>query len=123
MLCRCLTLLLLAISLLMPLHAGDVDPKHDWPVWRGPHGTGVAEPVQQIPLTWSKSENVVWKAPVPGRGHGSPVIVGQRVFLQTADEEQGLQLVLCYDRGNGKEMWKVEVHISPISSGDRSCMA
>jgi outer membrane protein assembly factor BamB len=69
----------------------------------------VAEPDQQIPLAWSKTENVVWKTAVPGRGHGSPIIVGGRVFLQTADEVKGLQTVLCFDRTSGKELWKVDV--------------
>jgi outer membrane protein assembly factor BamB len=107
---------LLFLCLLTLLNAGDVDPKTDWPVWRGPRGTGVAESDQHIPLAWSKSENVVWKTAVPGRGHGSPVIVGQRVYLQTADEEKGLQAVLCYDRSTGKELWRVDVHTGGLET-------
>jgi outer membrane protein assembly factor BamB len=97
-------------ALAVPLLAGDVDPARDWPVWRGPHGNGIAAPNQQIPTTWSKTENVLWKTPVPGRGHGSPIVVGDRVFLQTADEASGVQAVLCYDRNSGKEQWRVDVH-------------
>lgn len=94
--------------------AGEVDPKNDWPGWRGARGTGVAEPNQQIPLTWSQTENVVWKTAVAGRGHGSPTVVGARVFLQTADEELGVQSVLCFDRASGKELWKTDVHTGGV---------
>lgn len=106
---RCCSTIVICL-LVAPVLAGDVDPQQDWPVWRGPRGTGVAAPAQRVPLAWSASENVLWKAPVPGRGHGSPTIVGQRVFLQTADEEQGLQAVLCYDRNSGTELWRVDLH-------------
>lgn len=92
------------------LLAAEVDPKSDWPGWRGPLGTGVAEPSQKIPLTWSAKENVLWKTPVPGRGHSSPTIVGEQVFLQTADETTEVQSVLCYDRASGKQLWKTDVH-------------
>jgi outer membrane protein assembly factor BamB len=82
----------------------------DWPCWRGPLGTGVADPHQKPPLKWSATENVVWKAPVPGRGHGSPIVVGNCVLLQTAETEPEQQSVLCYDRKSGKELWKTVVH-------------
>jgi hypothetical protein len=82
----------------------------DWPWWRGLARNGVADAKQQPPLTWSATENVLWKAPVPGRGHGSPTIVGNRVFLATADHEKQTQSVLCYDRSSGKLLWQTEVH-------------
>lgn len=105
----CLSLAVVCLFVAL-LDAAEVDPKTDWPAWRGPHGTGVAEPDQEIPLSWSKTENVVWKTPVPGRGHGSPTIVGSRVLLQTADEENEIQSVLCYDRETGEQLWKQDVH-------------
>src|SRR5579871_1607104 len=73
----------------------------DWPWWRGPNRNGIAAEGQKPPLKWSESENVVWKARVPGRGHGSPTVVGDQVFLATADEEQEVQSVLYYDRRTG----------------------
>src|SRR5216684_2988976 len=51
-----------------------VDPATDWPAWRGPTRDGIAAPGQKPPLHWSESEGVLWKAPVPGRGHGSPTV-------------------------------------------------
>jgi outer membrane protein assembly factor BamB len=55
----------------------------NWPQWRGPLGTGVA-PDADPPLEWSETRNVRWKTPIPGRGHSSPVVWGQRIFLTSA---------------------------------------
>jgi outer membrane protein assembly factor BamB len=82
----------------------------DWPWWRGPDRNGIAAADQTPPLTWSQTENVLWKAPVPGRGHGSVTVVGDQVFLATADEQADKQIVLCFDRNTGKELWQTVVH-------------
>ncbi len=82
----------------------------DWPWWRGPQRNGVANPDQNPPTEWSESQNVAWKSPIPGRGHSAPTVVGRRVFLATADEQEGTQSVLCYDRETGKQLWQTEVH-------------
>jgi outer membrane protein assembly factor BamB len=82
----------------------------DWPWWRGPERNGIASADQQLPLDWSDSKNVLWKSPVPGRGHGSPTVVGTQVFLATADEVKGVQSVLCFDRSSGRQLWKTDVH-------------
>lgn len=82
---------------------------NDWPWWRGPTRDGVAAK-QAIPLEWSATKNVLWSADVPGRGHGSATVVGDRVFLATADEKAETQGVLCLDRASGKEKWHTIVH-------------
>jgi len=81
----------------------------DWPWWRGPNLDGTSRDANP-PLTWSETENIVWKTPVPGRGHSTPSIRGDRIFLQTADEEKKIQYVNCYRRDNGKELWSTAVH-------------
>ena len=53
-----------------------------WPHWRGPAHTGVASGA--APIEWSDTRNVAWKVEVPGRGHSSPVVWGDRIFLTTA---------------------------------------
>jgi len=88
----------------------------DWPWWRGPQRDGVAPAGQTVPLVWSETENVLWKAAVPGRGHGSPTVVGERVFLATADAERQEQSVLCYDRATGKLLWQTTVHRGPLET-------
>lgn len=78
---------------------------NDWPWWRGPSRNGEASADQQPPTTWSENQNVLWKAPIPGRGHGSVAILGERIFLQTAYEKSGAQEVLCIDRSTGQQLW------------------
>ncbi len=63
----------------------------DWPWWRGPQRNGESVSAQSPPLTWSATENVLWQTPVPGRGYGSPCIVGNRLFLATAEDGEQLQ--------------------------------
>ena len=84
----------------------------DWPWWRGPSRNGTASSKQSPPIYWNDNKNLVWKAPLPGRGHGSPTIVGSKIFLQTADESNGAQLVICLERSSGKQLWKHTVHSS-----------
>lgn len=82
----------------------------DWAWWRGPNRNGVAAPDQTPPLEWGEEKNVVWKCAIPGRGYASPTVVGDRIFLATADEAAQVQSVLCYDRNTGQQRWKTDVH-------------
>ena len=75
--------------------------KTDWPWWRGPNRNGVASD-DAVPTKMSETENLSWKVPVPGRGHSSPIVVGNRVFLTTADEQKKVHSVLAFDRATGK---------------------
>ncbi len=121
-------LLLLALGLAI---SGPVGADSYWPQWRGPLGTGVA-PQADPPVSWSESENIRWKVALPGKGHSSPVVWGQRVFATTAvpygeaapprysgvpgghDEipiEQAHQFaVLALDRSSGKTLWQRNLH-------------
>ena len=82
----------------------------DWPWWRGPERNGIARAAEKPPLHWTDTENVVWRAAVPGRGHGSPTVVGDQVFLAACDEEKEIQSVLCFDRKTGQPVWQTDVH-------------
>jgi outer membrane protein assembly factor BamB len=82
----------------------------DWPWWRGPDRDGIASSNQTPPLRWGESTNIVWRSPVPGRGHGSPTVYGEQIFLATADEEREVQSVLCYNRRSGEQLWKTDIH-------------
>ena len=81
----------------------------DWPWWRGPTRNGIADQTP-VPTVLSDTENVVWKTPVPGRGHSSPIVVGSRVFLTTADHAQQTHSVLAFDRETGKPLWQTQVN-------------
>jgi outer membrane protein assembly factor BamB len=82
----------------------------DWPWWRGPARDNKAQPDQDPPLVWSETEHVIWKSDVPGRGHGSPCLWGNRIFLASADEQAQTQQVLAYERETGKQLWQREIH-------------
>ena len=90
------------------------DLSSDWPQWRG-LANGVA-PDSPIPTTYSAESNVRWQADVPGRGHSSPTVVGDLVVVATATEEPPQQLVVAYDRNDGKQRWSTAVHSGGLPS-------
>lgn len=69
------------LFLLAPALIAATDPAA-WPKWRGPNEDGVAK--GPAPTVWSDTKNVAWKANIPGRGHSSPVLWGDHIFLTTA---------------------------------------
>ena len=71
---------LAAAAALVPLVLGAAPP--EWPRFRGPLGNPVS--TGRLPDTWSKTENVEWKAAIPGRGWSSPIVSGNRVFVTAA---------------------------------------
>ena len=84
--------------------------KTDWPWWRGQNRNGIADPDQDPPLTWSETENVLWKTPIPGRGHGAVSIVGDKIFINAADPEPQEQSLICLHRTSGNIQWRCVVH-------------
>lgn len=64
--------------------SGKPESESAWPQWRGPLGTGVA-PNANPPVVWSEDKNIRWKISLPGKGHSTPVVWGDRVFITTAE--------------------------------------
>src|SRR5262249_30021542 len=85
----------------------------EWPGWRGLRGDGTSDE-SGVPFRWSRTENVCWKVAVPGRGHSSPVVWGDRVFLTTCLEQEQQRLLLCYDRRDGRLLWRRVVLPAPL---------
>ena len=106
-----------------------------WPQWRGPYNTGMAS--GGAPLKWDDKTNVRWKVAIPGRGHSTPVVAGDRLFLTTAvptgkgappqgagragggadaDLEHRFE-VLAVDRGTGKIAWQRTATIATPHEG------
>lgn len=109
--------------LLVPL----ISLASDWPQWRGPSGDGIS-PETNLPIRWSRTENIAWKAPVAGLGTSTPVIWGDYVFLtsqigdgpfegrsrdfenavvakRTGESKQVKFSVQAFDRRDGKLRW------------------
>ncbi len=109
--------LALGVSLLwgaFPGVSAGPEAKDDWRRWRGPNNNGVAE--SDAPLRFSPSENLKWRIPIPGKGHSTPVVSGDTIYLTTAtetetDTESGALvqhdfLVIAIARETGKERWR-----------------
>jgi outer membrane protein assembly factor BamB len=77
----------------------------DWPGWRGPHGDGRSDETG-IPFKWSKTENIAWKVAIPGKGHSSPVIWGDRIFVTSCIEGEAKRMLCCLDRKTGETKWE-----------------
>ncbi len=109
------------------------EAQDNWPTWRGPLASGVS-PTGNPPLTWSETQNIRWKVPVPGKGTSSPIVWGDRIFFLTAIETDRVGMpepvqtsesnepapfhggknpknvykfdVVCLDRSDGKTLWQ-----------------
>ena len=76
-----------------------------WPRWRGPSGQGLVSGTG-YPDTWSATENVLWRTPVPGSGNSSPIVWGDRIFLTTAYDGGQRMSVIAYRRSDGVQLWE-----------------
>ncbi len=87
----------------------------NWPCWRGPRGDGTSHE-SNVPTTWDgpTGKNIAWRAPIPGRGHSSPIVWEDRIFVTSCDEQQRTRLLLCYDRTNGELIWQRTVVGAPL---------
>lgn len=84
-------------------------PPESWPWWRGESRDGIAH--QQIAdFQWSSQPNVVWSAKIQGLGHSSPIVIGDKVFITTADAKQETKSLVCYETNMGKPNWTTTVH-------------
>lgn len=90
----------------------------DWPRFLGPTGSAVVAKAD-VPLTWSDTENLVWKAPLPGPGSSSPIVVGDKVFVTCwsgyGDREGATDMtrlqrhLVCLHLADGKTLWNTAV--------------
>ena len=97
----------------------------NWLQLRGPNGSGVST-AKNLPLSWSATDNIIWKTAIPGRGRSSPVVLGNRIWLTTAVETNPRNYressdpvtgadrieigVVCLDRGSGKILYHVTLY-------------
>ena len=84
----------------------------NWPGWRGPRGDGTSLE-KNVPIRWSATQNIVWKVPIPGKGHASPIVWGRYIFVVTAIKEKKQRILLCLDRKDGKILWQRVVLEAP----------
>jgi outer membrane protein assembly factor BamB len=97
-----LLIAVLYLTTLIPLRA------ENWAQWRGPNFNGSTTD-KNLPETFSKTENVVWSAPMPGPSGATPVVWGDSVFVSSTDDTAKTCVALAFDRKTGKELWRVKV--------------
>ena len=85
----------------------------DWPGWRGPRGDGTSLETG-VPVRWTATSNVAWKTAIPGTGHASPVVYGDRLFAVSALPENEDRVLFCLDRSSGRILWQQTVLHSPL---------
>ena len=112
---------LLAAALLA---AGEAPASLDWPQWRGPGGTGVSA-ATGLPETWSATENIRWRAALPGRGLSCPVAQGGRVYVTASSGAKDDRLhFLAFDATSGKLAWERRFRaVVPAKCNSKTCMA
>jgi outer membrane protein assembly factor BamB len=82
----------------------------NWPHWRGPLHNGVSDEIN-VPLKWSPTQNIHWKLALPGRSGSTPIIWGDRIFVNVTDRDR-IEL-WCVNRKTGQVMWK-----KPLGGGN-----
>jgi outer membrane protein assembly factor BamB len=96
---RAVLLVATSLTCLFPAEA------EEWPAWRGPRGDGTStEP--HVPVKWGADDNIAWKVPIPGKGHSSPIVWGDWVFLTTCREGERQRVLLALDRRTGETRWE-----------------
>jgi outer membrane protein assembly factor BamB len=85
----------------------------DWPQWRGPRLDGTSKE-SKVPVHWSATSNLLWKMPLPGTGHASPIVSGDKVFTVAALPDTEERVLLCLDKSSGKIAWRTPVLKSPL---------
>ena len=93
-----------------------------WSRWRGPSGQGLVKSGKYTDK-WSPTQGVKWKSAVPGRGHSSPIVWGDHIFLTTSHEEGAKVSMVAFRRSDGKQLWETFVpstrsaeHVYPKNS-------
>lgn len=82
---------------------------HDWTRFRGPNGTGQSGGLN-LPSTWS-DRDIHWKIELPGKGHSSPVVWGERVFVTSADEKGPRLSLFCVGTADGQQIWRRDLDL------------
>jgi outer membrane protein assembly factor BamB len=99
----------LASTLIAAILAVTTPAAENWPQWRGPSRNGTSAE-KNLPIKWSHTENIAWRVPMPAWSGSTPIVWGDRVFLNVAADlkvKDGNNLYLwCIDRAHGTVLWQ-----------------
>jgi outer membrane protein assembly factor BamB len=88
-------------------------PAQEWTRFRGPNGTGISH-AKTIPTNLAAGD-INWKVELPGVGHSSPVLWGDRIFLTSTGDNAGGLNVLCLNAADGKQLWRHDFPLTPFT--------
>jgi outer membrane protein assembly factor BamB len=97
----------------------------NWPAWRGPTGVGICQE-QGFPVSWSSTENVAWKIPMPEPGNSTPIVWGEKLLVTSQLEGGKLRALMCFDRKDGKLLWQQAIRFEgtePLHRTNTYCAA
>ncbi len=103
---RTLCLIALLTSMTVTAHA------ENWPGWRGPRSDGTSIE-KHVATDWNPA-NALWKTALPGKGHASPIVWGDRIFTVTGKTDTRERILLCVDRASGAILWQETVVKGPL---------
>ena len=106
-------IVLLCLAMPLILIFSDAALAENWPGWRGPRGDGTSME-KNVPIRWSGTQNILWKVPIPGKGHASPIVWSKHIFVVTAIKEKKQRILLCLDRKDGKILWQRVILEAPL---------
>lgn len=89
----------------------------NWPMWRGTRMDGTS--VDRGFPTKAGADTLLWKAELPGLGHASPIVWGDKLFVVSSIEASEERVLLCLDRNSGKQLWQSTVLKSPLEGKHR----
>ena len=92
------------LMVLVPALMGATCRAENWSQFRGDDGTGKSTE-KQLRSEWS-ADRIAWTVELPGVGHSSPVIWGNKLFLTSANDSGTTRYILCLDAASGKMLWK-----------------
>ena len=107
--------------LILMIVAGSVARAGDWPHWRGPYFNGSTDE-KNLPSDWSQTEGIAWSVDLPGSSAATPIIFKDRIFLSGVDSDKDVLLAMCFNRADGKLLWRHEI-AKGISHDRRSTFA
>jgi outer membrane protein assembly factor BamB len=93
----------------------------EWTRFRGPNGAGVSN-AKTVPVNFAEGD-FNWRVKLPGEGHSSPVIWGNRIFLTSAEASAGKWHVLCLNAADGRELWRKTYNFKPYRKHDLNSFA
>lgn len=99
-----------SVTLMILTNNVGIGQDKNWSQWRGLNYNGIASSKQNPPISFNKNNNIIWSSKIEGRGHGSPTVHGNKVFLATADESLKTQSLICINRKTGERVWTRKVH-------------